>query len=211
MNGAVNLKKMNFLAKVLGMLLGAAVALWLYLYASDHIRIVQLDGIFDPAYGYPQGYREEYFAKQFPSSSEIESYLSDATLLISKPPLGNVIYYFDKPHQFTSWHDNVVEGGAWWSFSKLQILRLGKRWRVAIVPSFCMTLSGLTADAQNHSCYSVESVDSLLSRGNGSRREYNKGNTFGLAAERSAPFRLPGSEISIASLLGRSPDKDKDH
>jgi hypothetical protein len=109
-----SLKKMKFLIRGLGVLLGAVLAGWLYFYASDHIKIIQLDSIFDPAYGYPQGYREEYFAKTFPSSSDIESYLSNATLLISKPPLGNVIYYFDEYRHFTLWHDNIVEGGEWW-------------------------------------------------------------------------------------------------
>jgi hypothetical protein len=204
-----SLKKMKFLIRGLGVLLGAVLAGWLYFYASDHIKIIQLDSIFDPAYGYPQGYREEYFAKTFPSSSDIESYLSNATLLISKPPLGNVIYYFDEYRHFTLWHDNIVEGGEWWLIPKLQMLRLGKQWRFAVVQSFCRSVSGMLADAQKDNCYSVESVDSLPSRGAGSRREYSKGNVFGLSTERSAPFQLPSSQISIASLLSRAPYTDR--
>jgi hypothetical protein len=179
------------------------------MFAYDHVRVVRLDDILNPAYGYPEGSRDAYFAKNFPSSGEIEEFLLNTTLVISKPPRGNEVYYFSKDHKLVLWHDKNIEDGEWWSSPKLQILILGQKRRFAVVQSFCISFLGPAAAPPLDNCYSVEDVESLLSRGLDSRKERVTGNPFNLGQGNSPPFDLPKSEISIASLLRSIQDKGR--
>lgn len=181
--------------------IGFVLGVWLYTYAYDHIRIVRLDNLYDPQYGYPVGREEQHFNQNFPSSSEIKTYLSNSTILHSRPPIGNEVFYFDENYGFVIWYGNTIEAGRWWLSPRLQLLLLGERWRLAIVQTFCMSFSNRSEISQQDTCYSVQTLVSLLARGRGTRHEYRKGNAFGLAPDKSAPFQLPmNSEISIDSL-----------
>lgn len=189
------------LLKGLGIAILVLFALWLYAFACNRTRIVRLDSIFDPAYGYSVEYREQYFASNFPSSNDINAYLSDSTILISHPSSGTSVYYFDKSHGFIHWRDHNLEAGKWWISPNLQIITLGNRWRVAVVYLFCTWFFKMEAIAQQENCYYVVSLDSIFARGSGSRRENRTGNIFNLAIDKQAPGRLPKSEITIDSLL----------
>jgi len=70
-----------------------------------------------------------------------------------------------------------------------------------MVQNFCTLSFEMPAEAQRDNCYSIEKITSLLSQGLGSKREYRKGNVFGLLGNKPAPFRLPTSAITIDSLL----------
>jgi hypothetical protein len=187
--------------RIAGFLAAGILAVWLFIFASDHVRIVRLDNMYSPKYGDRVGRREEYFDASFPSFEEIESYLSDATLVFSQPPGGNRVYYFDRDHRFISWSENVIEAGKWWTSPGVQIIRLGHRWRFAVVQHFCTLSLGMPADAQQDNCYAVEKITSLLSQGLGSKRDYRKGNVLGLSDSKPAPFRLPDTPVTIDSLL----------
>lgn len=191
--------------KIIAILGILALAIYLYIYIYDRVRIVRLNNYYDPKYGYTADARDQYFAQKFPSSSEIKSYLSDATILFSNPPMGNGVLYFDKDHGFLSWHGNNIEAGKWRLSPELQIIRLGDRWRIAIVQTLCMGFFDKPVIAQQDNCRHVETLDSILSRGRGTRREYTKGNIFDLASNKRAPFRLPTSEINTDSLLANRP------
>ncbi|MBI3699144.1 MAG: hypothetical protein HY242_01685 [Afipia sp.] len=167
----------------------------------QRISIVRLDKMFDPALGFSDGRRVEYFARDFPSSDNIKDYLSDATILHSHPPLGNDVFYFDKQQGFLAWLDSEIVTGNWQSYPKLQIILLGDRWRIAVVNSFCMLYTHVLASDQQDRCYSVESLASILARGKTTRHEYRKGNVFGLADNKLPPFPIPKSDITIDSLL----------
>jgi hypothetical protein len=187
--------------RILGFLTAAVLVVWLYVFAYDHVSVVRLDNMYDPKYGDRVGRRDEYFAADFPSSADIEKYLLDSTLLFSQPPRGNRVYYFDGDHKFISWREDIIHSGKWWTSPRLQIIRLGERWRAAVVYTFCSLSFDMPADAQRDNCYGVETITSLLARGPGSTREYRKGNVFGLFDNKPAPFRLPNSAITIDSLL----------
>lgn len=177
------------------------------MFVYDHVRVVRLDDIFNPTYGSPVGSREAYFTKDFPSSGDISHFLLDTTLVVSEPPRGNEVFYFDKDHNLVLWRDNIVQGGEWRSSSELQILKLGKERRFAIVQTFCILFLGPVASPQIDNCYSVADVDSLLPRRPEARKERVAGNIFNLAPGKSPPFNLPRSEISVASLLQSMQDK----
>jgi hypothetical protein len=198
-------KKVTLPVKALAILIATVFVGWLYVFAYDHFRIVQLDHLFDPVYGYPLGYREAYFARRFASYGEIEDYLSDVTLVISHPPRGNAIYYFDRNQQFALWREPVVATGRWWTDPELQLLKLGSERRFAIVQYFCMSRASLIEDAQDN-CYSVADVDSLINAGAGGRIERSKGNVFNLTPGKRQPFSLPHSDLSTAALLERVTD-----
>lgn len=173
---------------------------YVYVFLYERVSVVRLDDRFDPKYGYDVGRREEYFNQKFPDYSDIERYLSNATLLRSRPPSGNEVFYFDNDQNFYSWkRAREVETGKWSASPRAQIIRLGVRWRIAIVYVFCMTFSDRPLVAQQDNCYSVGSLRSLLARGRGTYHEIGKGDVFGLAS-RKAPFDLPTSQITIESL-----------
>ena len=207
MKSLIRLRPRLGLVKGAGLLIGVILGIWLYIYAYDRIRIVRLDNLFDPAYGFQVGRREQFFAQKFPSSSDIKAYLHDSTILLSNPPIGNQVYYFDRDDAFISWYDSKIEAGKWRSFPNLQILRLDGKWRIAVVYAFCISYPDRDAIAQRDNCYEIESVDSILSRG--SRREYRKGNVFNLGRDKPTPARLPKSEITIESLLPVKPSEQK--
>jgi hypothetical protein len=202
MTGAV--KNISHGRAVLAFAVVMVLIVFSYVYAHDRIRVVHLDRIFNPAYGFPEGYRETYFAREFPSSQAIKEYLSDATILFSQPPSGNELFYFNSAQEFISWRDGLVSSGSWRIFPALQIIELGGRWRVTVVQRFCSLVSDMPADTQQDNCYDVTSIESILSRGPQARREYKKGNVFNISADKPVPFRLPESAITIDSLLSNS-------
>jgi hypothetical protein len=169
-------------------------------YAFDHVRVVRLDNFYDPKYGYPAGIRERYFSREFPSSKAIQDYLANSTLVLSSPPNLNRVYYFDSDHKFISWRADILESGTWWSSPGLQLIQLGKRWRVAIVSKFCTLLSSLPDDAQQDNCYDAETTSSLMSQGLGSTLARKPGDVFTLEGRTKAPFRLPNTPITTESL-----------
>jgi hypothetical protein len=194
--------------RVLGFIAAGLLTLCLGIYVSNtYVRVVRLDNMYDPKYGDRVERRDEYFASDFPSSKDIDSYLLDSTLLFSQPPRGNRVYYFDKDYKFISWRDGIIEIGKWWTSPSLQIIHFGSRWRVAIVSNFCTLSFSMPADSQRDNCYGVETITSLLGRV--STREYRKGNTFGLSSDKPAPFELPKSTITIDSLLAGLPSKSQ--
>ncbi|MDE2377081.1 hypothetical protein [Bradyrhizobium sp.] len=204
----INSERRTSVWVVVAILLGFVSAFFVYAHVADRIRVVHLDGMFDPAYGYTPGFRERYFNQDFVSADAIRDYLHDATLLISNPPRGNHVYYFDSEQKFVSWRDKIIESGMWWTYPEVQILHLGPHWRVAVVQTFCLSLFGTAAVRQQDNCYGVSQLDSLLTAGKGSRRDYRSGNILELDASKLPPLPLPSSELSIASLLSKLAEKD---
>ena len=188
--------------------MGLISALFIYGYVASYVQIVRIDEIYYSAPGNPPDAHECHFNLNFPSADAIQSYLHEATLLISDPLVGNRVFYFDEGHGYVKWRENVIENGVWWTSPRVQILFLGSRWRVAIVQTFCMFEFGLPPGVQEDNCYSVGSLDSLLGAGRRSRREYREGNVFNLEVGRHPPVPLPRSEVSISYLLSKAA---KDH
>lgn len=188
------------ITKAFFVLVATVLAGYVYVSVYERISFVRLDDKYDPKYGFDAGLREEYFSRKFPDFSDIERYLSNSTLLRSRPPSGNEVFYFDNDQNFYSWkRGREVEIGKWHASPSLQIIGLSGQWRVAIVYVFCMTFADRPQIAQQDSCYHVMSLRSLLARGRGTYHEIGKGDVFGLAS-RKAPFDLPTSQITIESL-----------
>ena len=184
-----------------GGLAGIVLATCLAVYVSANVRIVRLDNIYNPEYGYRVGRREEHFSNKFPTTQDIETYLFDSTLLVSNPPHQSVVRYFDREHNYISWHSNLIESGKWWSSPEWQLIRLGDRWRFATVQTFC-TISlvfGVPETGRQDNCYSVETTSSLFSFGG--TREHRSGDVFKLTGRQAAPFKIPDKPITIDSLL----------
>lgn len=198
----------RFIIWLVAMPTGLFLAVWLVGYAKDHTRVVRLDNFYNPQYGYSPERREQIFNQSSPSSGEIKAYLFNSTTLHSRPNSrmgGNDVFYFDDDYGFIYWRNNTVETGKWWLSPKLHIIILGERWRLAIVQTFCMSFSNLSEIFQQDNCYYVQTLDSLLASGRGTRHEYRKENVFDLAPDKPAPFQLPAnSEISIDSLLANN-------
>lgn len=205
MNNADRLLSIRRFAKGFGILIVIVSLVWLYVYAYGRIRIERLDETFGRAAD--TGQREEYFARKFPTSFEIDEYLSDTTILYSTPPWGNNVFYFDKNKGYVDWRDKNAEAGKWWTTPQLRIMVLDGRWRIAVVNTFCMWFFDRPAVAQQDNCYSVEKLDSILAADSsrGWKRESRKGNVFSLVRNTPAPARLPNTEIDIDSLLAIQP------
>ena len=180
-------------------LLGAA---WLYVFIYDNFKIVRLDATYDPRdYRDAELIKERYFSRNFPSLSEIDSYLSDATIVVSHPPVGNAVYYFDKNRKVLWWHGDQISAGEWKAIPNLQLITFGAQWRFAVVYKFCWSFSDRSAIEQQDSCYYLTSLDWIFSAAN-SLREYRKGDLFGLnKVGKEQIGRLPESNISIEQLL----------
>lgn len=84
----------GYFLKITGILIGVILAVWLVSHVSDHVRIVHLDNMYDPKYGYSVDAREEHFSQKFSSARDIETYLSDATILFSDPSLRNEVLFW---------------------------------------------------------------------------------------------------------------------
>jgi hypothetical protein len=192
--------------RIFGLWAAGVLSVVLVLYTSTYVRIVSLDNMFDPKYGHRVGRREEYFSREFPSAQDIEAYLFDSTLLISKPPRNSRVYYFDRDYNYITWRGNLIEKGKWRSLARgWQVIRFGDRWRFAAVQSFCVLSLAMPADAQQDNCYPVETTQSLFTQGLGTARERRKGDVFGLSLRAAAPFELPDKLVTIDSLLEQLP------
>jgi hypothetical protein len=179
------------------------LAIQVYLFALDRVHFVQLDRIREGSLGYPSGYRQRYFAQVFPSENDITEYLSDVTILHSRPPIGNDVFFFSSHHIYLFWKNNTVETGIWRLRPKLEIITFDGRWRVAVVHSFCRWNPNEAAETQQDNCYLLHSLDAILAYGRDTRTEYRKGNALKLSEGQRPPFQLPTTEISIDGLRAR--------
>jgi len=144
----------------------------------------------------------EHFTRAYPTGDEISAYLSDATLLLSRPPVDNRVYYFDEDHNYIVWRDNIPYLGTWSSAPFIKIMTFEGRWRITTVNLFCHWAfdvhSGYISN-QVDNCYIVESLDQLFTDPHATH-EYRKGNIFKLSKSK-VPFPLPSSDITIDHLL----------
>jgi hypothetical protein len=147
---------------------------------------------------------ESYFSRPIPTAQDIESYLLNATILVSDPPGGNAVYYFDAPYHFLKWRnffrapaDDVLEGT--WSIDwYLLPMELNGRWRVALEQVIC-TRSPDSLPADVPFCHDVQTLSPMLRFGR--YPEYRVGNVFNLSANGSVPFPIPKTSISIDELV----------
>lgn len=193
-------------SRLVKMLLGIGLfvlAIQVYLFASDRVHFVQLNSIREGSRGYPSGYRQQYFTQVFPSENDIIEHLSDVTILHSRPPIGNDVFYFSSQRMFLFWKNNTVETGIWRLRPKLEIITFDGRWRVAVVQSFCRWFPARAAETQQDNCYLLHSLDAILAYGRDTRTEYRKGNALKLSEGARPPFQLPTTEISIDGLRAR--------
>ncbi len=189
------------LLKWISITIAIFIAVWLYFFAYDRIRIVRLENYFSPANGYTIEFQERYFTQTFASSRDIQSYLNDSTFLIFSQGSGNSVFYFDNDHSFLYWRDNHIENGKWWATPYLEFIYLGNRRRIAVVYSFCKWFFETEPEAQQDNCRFAENVESVLPQGRDTSLEIRKGNVFRLGSSKLAPTRLPLKKITIDSLM----------
>ena len=189
------------LLKSVAIIAATVLVACLYVYAYDKIRIVRLDEMFSPRFGWEAGLRERYFMQKFPTAREITKYLSDATILISSPPFGNEVFYFRSDHKFVYWYNDQLSSGEWWISPRLELIILGSRWRFAVVYTYCRLFLDLPSTAQQDSCREVQTLGSIIGTGRAARREYRKGNVLNFGESGKGHIEsLPKSEISIEML-----------
>jgi hypothetical protein len=182
---------------------------WLYVFIYDNFRIIRLDSIYSPAtYRDAELIKQRIFSQKIPSLNEIDDYLSDATVVVSHPPVGNAVYYFDSDRKIFWWHGDQISTGVWKATPNVQLIIFGTQWRLAIVYKFCWSFSDRVAIEQQDSCYYLTSLDWIFSFAN-SHREYRKGDLFGLdKVEKGQVGKLPESNISIEQLLATERERN---
>jgi len=148
-----------------------------------------------------------HLTRAYPSDNEISTYLSDATLLLSRPH-DNRVYYFDDDHNYILWRDNIPYLGTWSSAPFIKIMTFEGRWRITTVNLFCnLPLDIYNGYPVNYegNCYVVELIDQLFAYSHAAR-EYRNGNIFKLSKSK-VPFPLPSSDITIDHLLAITPNQ----
>lgn len=182
-------------------LIGIGLCVWLY--SSLRERILPIERIDAIRWGSSDNV-ERYFSRSFPTAQEIKSYLSNATILVSSPPGGNVVYYFDAPYHFLEWRNagtSAVDvlSGSWSIDWHIRPMELNGRWRVAIEYVIC-TRSPDSLPADVPFCSEVRTLNPINRFG--LNQEYRAGNVFNLSADGNVPFPLPTrTTISIDGLL----------
>ncbi|WJR76502.1 hypothetical protein [Bradyrhizobium sp. NP1] len=179
--------------------IGVILCVWGYVYLSEKILSVEETRLSD---WYLPANAERHFARKFVTADEIESYLSNATILFSHPSAGNSVFYFGASHRFVLWTGPRLDltEGIWWTNWYLFPMTFNGRWRIAPVQEFCIHYYGTLFDTrQREQCRFVEYLGGLFPYSH-ALPEYRAGNVFDL--RKAAPFRLPDDkEISIDGLL----------
>jgi hypothetical protein len=140
--------------------------------------------------------RERLFSEAFPTRAEIEDFLHDTTILISWPPIGNTIRYFDNDQRFFSWHGTEISRGHWYLYPLIVNRILNGRSHFDWAYSYCIQLNDGSLNEDN--CLLIHTTKQLL--GSSRPTEYTKGDIFGLSKQRDPPFDMPTTEISIDQL-----------
>ena len=141
--------------------------------------------------------KDAHFAQAFPTRSEIENYLSDATLLKSHPPILNSATYFDKRRNFWEWEGDLIIKGNWYIEPILLKITRYDQSRLTIVYSLCKELAD--GSLTEYNCFLVESRERIFPMVSGPL-EYKDGDVFGLARLKKPPFAMPHTEITVGSL-----------
>jgi hypothetical protein len=163
-------------------------------YGEKHFIVQNIDNFGGRSYEQ----RQRIFSENFPSRTEIEDFLHDTTILVSWPPVGNTVRYFDNDRRFFSWHGTEITRGHWHLYPMIAKRIFDGRSRFDWAYSYCIELNdgSLTED----SCLLIYTTKQLL--GSSRPAEYVKGDVFDLSKQRDPPFEMPTTEISIEKLRG---------
>jgi hypothetical protein len=169
-------------------------AIGTFLYGARHFITQNIDDFVRE----PNETKESYFLETFPSRHEIEDYLLDATILISHPPIGNSVYYFDSNYRFFIWHANdfKITKGHWFLYPMIDRRIYNGRSRFDLAYSFCRELDDGSLTEDN--CILLGSTNQILA-GVG-HREYTKGDVFDLSKRSKPPFAIPATTINMEQL-----------
>ncbi len=185
--------KLRRIAKWTGIGLLIIASFRAYVYCYDHYIVLNINNMVLPSHEIAQ----RMFSETYPSRIEIENYLHDATILISHPPIGSSVYYFDNQQHFIEWHgnDSRMTRGHWYLYPMMAKRMLDGRSRFDLVYSLCRELNDGSFTEDN--CVLLGSTQQIMAYG---RKEYAKGDIFGLSKRDDPPFDMPKTDISIDQL-----------
>jgi hypothetical protein len=188
------LARFKRLAKFALALIGVVALFMGYLYVSRHFITENIDHFAL----WSDESKKRYFSETFPTRNEIERYLSNATILISHPPIGNTVYYFDSDGRYYYWHgnDNMIGRGHWFLYPRIVRRIYNGRSRFDLAYLFCRELDDGSFTDDN--CVLLGSTDQIMKYH--AFREYAKGDVFNLSELQSPPFDLPPRPISMEQL-----------
>jgi hypothetical protein len=167
-------------------------AIGAFIYGARHFMTQNVDDFFR----WSQEKKESYFLETFTSRHEIEDYLLNTTILISHPPIGNSVYYFDNDRHFSEWHGNQIIKGHWFLYPMIVRRVYNGRWRFDLAYSFCRELDDGSFTEDN--CILLGSTNQIMA-GYG-QMDYQKGDIFDLSKRSKPPFTMPITAISVEQL-----------
>jgi hypothetical protein len=180
------------LAKIGGACFLIFATIGVFIYGARHFITQNIDDFFR----WPPDKKESFFLETFPSRREIEDYLLNTTILISHPPIGNSVYYFDKDQHTFNWHGNQIIKGHWFLYPMIDRRVYNGKWRFDLAYSFCRELDDGSFTEDN--CILLGSTSQIFA-GFG-ELDYAKGDIFDLSNRSKPPFTMPTTAISIEQL-----------
>jgi hypothetical protein len=184
--------KLRRLAKWTGIILLIIASFKAYVYGHDHYIVQNIDNFG----GLSSEAKQLDFSVTFPSRTEIEDFLRDTTILVSWPPIGNSVRYFDNDQRFFDWHGVEIIRGHWQLHPMIVRRIFNGRSRFDWAYSYCIELNDGSLTEDN--CLLIYTTKQLL--GSSRPTERAKGDFFGLSKQRDPPFEMPKTEISIEEL-----------
>jgi len=168
-----------------------------YVYVFDHTRIIHLD---EPHK------KERLFFESFPTAEDINSKLSNVTIVFSASDdgvhstLGNEVVYFDNKHALVQWFDGdkKLYHGRWAIRPEYLLLTYKGKWRFATIQVYCFLLAEVDPIAQQENCREMESIDDVIPTSG--TTEYAPGDVFHLLEMKRPPFDLPRTKLTVAEL-----------
>ncbi len=179
-------------AKYGGICIFIFAAIGAFLYGVRHFMTQNVDDFFRGS----QEKKERYFLETFPSRHEIEDYLLNTTILISDPPIGNSVYYFDNDQHSFNWHGNQIIKGHWFLYPMFVRRVYSVKSRFDLAYSFCRELDDGSFTEDN--CVLLGSTNQIMA-GYG-QMDYAKGDIFDLSKRSKPPFTMPTITISMEQL-----------
>jgi len=180
------------LAKIGGGCFFIFAAIGAFIYGARHFMTQNVDDFFR----WSKEKKESYFLETFPSRHEIEDYLLNTTILISHPPIGNSVYYFDNDRHFFDWHGDQIKKGHWFLYPFIVRRVYNGKSRFDLAYSFCRELDDGSLTEDN--CILLGSTNQILA-GFG-ELDYAKGDIFDLSKRSKPAFTMPIIAISMEQL-----------
>lgn len=165
-----------------------------YVYSYDHIRFENIDDM----YGLPSQLKEAYFIESPPARRDISEYLLNSTIIVSDPPIGSQIFYFDNSGGVINWFKNTFTRGRWTVDPFLIVQSYGGQWKIKIIYNLCRWPDDRSLSED--SCYLASDSRRIFGISKG-RVTRIGGDVFDINNRPSPPASLPTTELDADLIL----------